>query len=184
MESDIILTYSDNETSEDIVYDLMKVEESAYEPEYRGEYDSILRRFRKYKEMFVLASCRGRIVGYLCFFPISRRLHDDIMYSDTFHDDDIAESDVMHLGASNNIYLLSVALMKEYQNQGIGKRMMESFFARMRQYAGNGCDIEDILASVVTGQGESLAREFNMKEIKNNMQSKGYKLFFLSGEDI
>ena len=119
---------SDAHTDDSIIPELMKIEADVYAPDFRGGYDSICARFHKDREMFVLACDGERIVGYLCFFPISKKLHGEIIHETAFRDDDILPEDITGFGKNNYIYLLSIALYKSYQGQGIGKRMMNTFF--------------------------------------------------------
>lgn len=71
------IAYSNSSTPSAIINDLMKIESDVYLPAYCGEYTSIENRFNKFKDMFVIAYDGIDIIGYLCYFPISKRLHDD-----------------------------------------------------------------------------------------------------------
>ena len=55
--------------------------------------------------MFVFAYDGTEVVGYLCYFPISKRLHDGILFQEGFHDDIIPE-DVKSFRESSNIYFV------------------------------------------------------------------------------
>lgn len=180
----IKLKYSGEGTPNKIIYELMKVEEDAYAPKYRGEYESICSRFQKYKEMFILAYDSDKIIGYLCFFPISKRLHDVLLTQKGLHDDDIKAIDVVKMTEHSYIYLLSIALCKHYQGIGLGKKMMDAFFVKMREEQKKGNRIEDIIASVVTEEGEQMMKQYGFKLIKDYLESAHYKLYKREGKKL
>lgn len=72
-----------------------------------------------------MAYDEDEIVGYFCFFPITQKIYDDVMYKGYFRDDDIKAEDILPMETARHIYLLSVALYKEYQDKGIADKMME-----------------------------------------------------------
>lgn len=176
--------YSDFSTPSTIIEDLMKIEADVYLPDYRGEYISIENRFIKFKDMFVLAYDGTEIIGYLCFFPISKRLHDELLFQEGFHDDDIMPEDVKNFTESSNIYFLSIALYKKYQGQGIGKMMFEAFETKIREEKTKGCVIDDIVASVVTKQGEILLNKYGFELVNDYTETAQYKLYKKDGKYI
>ena len=181
---DVKISYSNFLTSNNIIDDLMRIESDVYLSDYCGEYSSIEGRFNKFKDMFVLAYDGSTIIGYLCYFPISKRLHDDLLLKEGFHDDDIMPDDVKTLTESNNIYLLSIALYKKYQGQGIGRMMFEAFESKIREEKMKGCVIEDVIASVVTKQGESLLKKGGFKLVNDYTDTEKYKLYKKDGNEI
>lgn len=116
----IRVEYSDEFTSDEIISELIKIEEDVYLPEYQEEYESIRKRFHKFKEMFVLAYDKDVLIGYLCFFPISKKLHEEIVGEEGFHDD-IDAADVCKLSDKNHVYFLSIALKKLIMEEGLEK---------------------------------------------------------------
>lgn len=179
----IQIRYSDSNTSEELIYELMSVEADAYSPEYRGEFESIRQRFLKFKDMFILAYDGDKLIGYLCYFPISRSLHDEVLFNHIFHDDDIESNDVMAIGKRNYIYLISICLIKAYQKKGIGQELMNAFLEKLKEYNSCGNTIVDVLAAVVTEAGEGIAKVNGMSEICDETL-KDYKLFVLSGDKL
>lgn len=168
---------SNCDTKEDIIYALMKIERAVYSENMRGEYESIKARFQKYPEMFFLAYDEDEIVGYFCFFPITQRIYDDVMYKGCFRDDDIKAEDILPMETARHIYLLSVALYKEYQDKGIADKMMEEFQILIDKRNKDGGQIEDIIATVVTDDGEKFAERYGYKLHFDNWEKEGYKIY-------
>lgn len=173
----IRLIYSDQKTQDDVIYDLMEVEKEAYIPEYRGEFEAIRKRFEEYKEMFVLAYDNEKLIGYLCFFPVSDRLYEELLNEDKFHDDDILPEDIRTPAESGHIYLLSIALKDHYKGMGIGTAMMNTFWEKIRYYRENGCLIKDVLASAVTEEGNRLIRKAGFELVKDHSKTSRYLLY-------
>jgi GNAT superfamily N-acetyltransferase len=180
----IKIVYSDFSTPNEIINELMKIESDVYEPDYRGKYASIEKRFKKNKDMFILAYDDTNIIGYLCFFPISQRLHEELLMNDDFHDDDILPDDVKHITESPYIYFLSIALYKKYQGLEIGRAMVEAFLNKMKEEIKSGNVIDDIIASVVTSQGEHIMKKYGFELVKDCMDTPKYKLYRKDGKDI
>ena len=178
------IKYSDANTKSDIIYGLMDIEKDVYKESDRGRFDNIEKRFNKNKEMFILLYDENKIIGSLCFFPITKSLHDNIMLSDGFFDDNIEADDVISYGERNYIYLISIALYKKYQGQGLGKRMMDSFFNILKEKELQGFKIVDVLASAVSRQGECIMKKYGFQVIRDSKEDEGFKLMHLEGEKI
>lgn len=178
------IEYSSDNTSESVIYDLMRIEEDVYAEKDRGQYEHIKKRFDKNKEMFVLLYDNDKIIGYLCYFPISQELHDNIIGVKKFYDDNIKAKDVISFGKENYIYLISIALFKKYHGKGLGKKMMDAFFCKLREKNKENKHIIDIFASVISNAGEKIAREYGFELFKDVSNEKGYKLMYLDGSNI
>ena len=90
---------------------------------------------------------------------------------------DIEPEDVVQLTHNNYIYFLSIALYKAYQGRGIGRTMVDAFFDKLKEESEKGRNIEDIVASVVTDQGEKIARDYGFSLVKDYSETAHYKLF-------
>ncbi len=168
---------SNKDTKEDIINEIIKIENEVYEESMRGDYKSIKARFYKYPEMFFLAYIENKIVGYFCFFPISQKLYEDIVCKKEFRDSDIIPEDIVPFEETSHIYALSIAILKNYQNLGIGKALMDNF----ENFIGNkkleGYDIEDIIATVVSKDGEKCAIKNGFELCHDVWDEKGYKIY-------
>lgn len=178
------IKYSDENTSSDVIYDLMDIEKDVYKENERGHFDSIERRFNKNKQMFILLYDEDKIIGYLCFFPITKELHDRILHNDDFYDDNIEAKDVIPYGKENYIYFISIALYKKYQGLGFGKKMMDAFMKKLKEKESAGYKIKDILASAVSQQGERIAKKYGFALLNDMSKQFGYKLMYLEGDKI
>lgn len=179
IENNYTIKYSDKDTESSIIYDLMDIERDVYEEKDRGRFDSIEKRFNNNKEMFIFLYNNDKLVGYLCYFPISKDLHDRILKASEFYDDNIESKDVIAYSKENYIYLMSAALYKKYHHQGLGQVMMNALFDKLREKKNLGYDIKDILASVISPHGERILEKYNFKVVQNKIGEYGYKLMRL-----
>lgn len=161
-----IILSADIDQDIDIIPDLMKIEKQVYEPEYCGEYESIRARFLENKDTFVLAYDDTQMIGYLCFLPISEELYYEFIYSDIFHDDDILPKDIMHYYNGVNLYLLSIAILPQYQNTDVIIQMTNTFSKYLEKKAHNGIIIGNIVASAVTDDGEKFLQNLGFQVLK------------------
>lgn len=168
---------SNRDTKEDIIYELMKIESAVYSEDMQGEYESIKARFQKYPEMFYLAYDENEVVGYLCYFPISQGVYDDIMYKGHFRDDDIEPKDIPPLETAKHVYFLSIALYPEYQNQGIADKMMEAFEKLIHEKNVKECQIEDVIATTVTYDGEKFVKRYGFNLHLDKWEKEKFKVY-------
>ena len=183
-EVEYTIKYSDKYTQSDIIYDLMNIEKDVYKESERGHFDSIEKRFKRNREMFVLLYDFNKLIGYLCFFPITKRLHDKILHNDNFYDDNIEAEDVVSYERLNYIYFISIALYKKYHGLGLGTKMMDAFMMKLRERNNNGYIIKDVLASAVSIQGETITKKYGFKLLNDMSEQLGYKLMYLEGDRI
>lgn len=174
---------SNSDTKCEIINDLMKIEEAVYKEDYRGEFESIRARFERFRDMFIFAYDGDKMIGYFCWFPISKNLHDKIIVDKALFDDDIAPVDVVDIGEVNYIYIISVAILPEYQNKNIGTKMMKKFYRIMKSYDKKGKRILDVLTSVISTKGEKLVLGSGFVMVENRIES-GYRLYRLTGESL
>ena len=62
--------------------------------------------------------------------------------------------------------------------------MISSFFDKMRIEKKVGHNINKIIASVVTVEGETLLNKYGFKLVNDLMEKKNYKLYIKEGEEI
>lgn len=181
--NEIRIINSNASTKVQIINDLMEIEKAVYEEEYRGEFDPIKARFEKFPEMFILAYDGDKLIGYFCWFPISKSLHDRILTDKALFDDDISPDDVVSIGKDNYVYIISTAILPKYQNNNTGTEMMQRFFQILRANNKKGLKTLDVLTSVISEEGERLVRSngFIMAE---DRVGNGYKLYRLEGDRL
>ncbi|MCR4642124.1 MAG: GNAT family N-acetyltransferase [Lachnospiraceae bacterium] len=149
----------------------MAIETEVYVEDMRGEYDNILARFRKYPEMFFIAYDEDHVVGYFCFFPICQKLYDQIMEG-LFRDDDITPAEIVPIEEARHMYILSVAILKEYQDTGIADEMMRRFEEVISRH-----HIQNVLASTVTEDGEKYAIRYGYRMFCDRLEQAGYRIY-------
>lgn len=171
---------SDSNTPDTIIRDLMRIEENVYPPEYRGEYSPIQKRFAKNREMFVLARDDDFIIGYLCFMPINDELFHQIADEGRFHDDDITPDSITRYMPGSHIYLLSVAVLKKYQDTSVAEGMTKAFFEFLDRKSDAGAPPADILAATVTPSGEKYIKRLGFTLLHDYFDREGYKIYYLN----
>ncbi len=166
---------SSKEIDKNVVLKVMDIESKVYKKEDRGDFNNIIRRLDKYPEMLVLARYDNEIVGYLCYFPISERLHEEIIKSGNYFDDNIEPKDVKKFEKKNYIFLISIAIYPEYQNKGVADMMMEYMNNHILLEEKKGNIVEDILTIVISKDGEKLAERYGFEFMAKT--EEGYKVY-------
>ncbi len=173
----MIIKYS-RDIKENIIQDLIDIESKVYEEKYRGEYQSIKARYQKNNDTFVLAYDKERMIGYLCFIPISNILYNDLIGTNNFHDDDIKPEDITQYYDNVNLYIISIAILPSYQDTEVIREMTKAFFIFLKEKREQNICINNILASAVTVDGTKYLEKLRFKKVK---KVKGeYTLFKLN----
>ena len=164
-----------------IIQDLIDIESMVYEKKYCGTYPTIEARYKKNNDTFVLAYDEGRMVGYLCFLPISDSLYRDIVETDQFHDDDISPEDVIQFHNHVNLYLVSIAILPSYQNTAVIVEMTKAFFRFLKEKREQNICVSNILASAVTEDGVKFLQRLGFQKLKT--VDEQYSLFILNYDE-
>ncbi len=164
-----------NTIDADVICKVMDIESKVFKPEDCGDFTHIVKRMERYPEMLILAKHHDEIVGYLCYFPISEKLHKQIMYSGSYFDDNIEPADVKRFERKNHVFIISAAIYPEYQNKGIADMMMEYMNRILEMEENKGNMIEDILTIVISEDGEKLVKRYHYSLIAETKEA--YKIY-------
>lgn len=112
----IQIKYSKDIDGDDFLRQVLAIDAVVYPKELQGTFKSVSERYHRNKNSFILAFDNDLIVGYICLFPISKRLLNEMETTNKFFDDNIDPKDVLPYSESNDIFVISVAILPEYQN--------------------------------------------------------------------
>lgn len=133
-----------------------------------GTAKNELRRFMKNPRSFLLLRCGKKAAGYMCYFPISAKLVQNIRQDDKIHDDDISHRDVAryHKGHAHSIYILSVAVDPKYQKTSAMKILARAFRRELSLLNDSGCTVEMLQATAVSDAGRRTLERFGLRPLK------------------
>jgi GNAT superfamily N-acetyltransferase len=125
--------------------------------------ESDIERYEAYKDSYIFVLDGNKIVGYMCYFPITEEFYSRIVHEQHVYDGDVSPKDVCPVAknATNYIFVLSVALLPEYQKKGVSKRMSE-----MALNAFSAIRIKDMVSYAYTIEGEHFLNVLGMKAFK------------------
>ncbi len=147
------------------VYHLDKL---VYSEAMAGNIESDSKRFRKVPESFLLLHEGEKIIGYICFFPVTEVFYQGMLESEMLYDNNIVPIDMESFQKGNNhhIFIISMVINPEYKGQGLFRLLTEAFKDRMKKYHEDGFYISDISGYAVSGAGEHILKSFGCKIIK------------------
>lgn len=160
----------------DFIKDVMCLDSLAYNEDMQGTYDSISNRFKKNKESYILAYDNKKLIGYICFFPISDELYSEMLISDTIKDDDISPDDIVSYkeGKKHNIFIISIVIDPSYRDKEAIKLITNEFIKFIKEKNENDYIIDKVLGTTVSDDGFKFATKLNFKIYKT--YEKNYKL--------
>lgn len=167
------------------VYHLDKM---VYTEAMAGNIDSDSLRFKKVPESFLLLYEDEKIIGYICFFPVTDVFYEGMLLSDNLYDNNIVPKDMEEFkrGNQHHIFIISMVINPNYKGKGLFRLLTKSFKERIKKYHDEGYLISDICGYAVSGAGEHILRSFGCQIIKEiyDEEEGAAKLYIGSLEDF
>lgn len=152
-----------NFTRQEIFGSIQEIDHSVFHENGLATQQSDIERYEAYKDSYLFALHEGKIIGYLCYFPITETFFQSVIDGIKVYDGDIASTDICHLNDNSNyIFILSVAISPEYQKKGIAKQFSEILindFSKIK--------ISDMVSYAFTAAGEHFLNFLGLKSYKN-----------------
>lgn len=172
----------------DFIKDIAAIDAAVFPRELQGEHGNIRARFEANKESYILAYHDYKIVGYICFFPITAELSERIRNEEKTFDDDIKPSDIIQFPETDeekeqefDMFLISVAVLPQHHGKGIGQALMKEYFTLISDKTQWGCKIVNMYSYAYTNKGAWLLDKWNFTEIKSALHSKsGHDVWLMS----
>ena len=159
-----------HQVSDDFILDILHIDETVFEPTARGTENSLLARYNANRESYILVYDESQIVGYLAFFPISNDLSMRILNEDKPFDDNIQAEDILPEYVLDNcfdMFIISIAILPEYNGRGIGRELMGMYFGFIREKINIGCQIRKTYSYAFTDAGSKILAKFGFDEVKS-----------------
>lgn len=161
----------------DFIDRILEIDQSVYPKSLCGSYQSILTRFDKNTDSYLLVKAQNKIVGYMCFFPITDTLTKNMITTDLLYDDNITANDILDYSCSNTLFILSIAIVSEYQQTSAVKLLAQEFTRFIQEKKKQGFEIDSIYSIAISDDGRKFLGSLGLSNIKS--YPNGYSLFSL-----
>jgi GNAT superfamily N-acetyltransferase len=152
-----------NFSRELIFNSIQKIDHSVFHENGLASLQSDIDRYEAYKDSYILALHEGQIIGYLCYFPITKKFFKRVIKGTKVYDGDIKGADICNLNDDfNYIFLLSAAILPEHQKKGISKQfsgILKEGFTKIK--------ISDIVSYAFTAGGEHFLNALGLIKYKD-----------------
>ncbi len=151
------------------------LEKIVYDSSLWGKRENLQKRYERNRDSFILVFDGERVVGYINFFPVSKKIDDDHLnyQSSKMWDDDISPEDITDWEDSNNIFIISVVTHPDYRDGEAVKLISRNFAEFVCKKEAEGKKINSISGAAVSEDGvkflSRLRAEF-YKELDHNYQ--------------
>lgn len=158
-----ILTGLDFDT--DFLTKVMDLDSRTYETEYVGVLENMVARYEKNRDSFVCIwdEERGKLAGYINFFPCTKALYEDIRYySPVIRDDDISPDEIApYSKEGNHLFILSIVIDEEYRGtKGAITALSDAWINHLNGLVKQDYPITDICAIAVSDDGKKALRNY------------------------
>lgn len=151
-----------------MIEDIYQLDQLVYSEHMAGSVEDDAKRYRKAPDAFILLKKKQKIIGYLCFFPVSDEFYQKMLDKDIMYDNNIGPDDIVHYekGYLHHIFIISMVIDPTYKGQGLFRDVLVLFKESLIQHHLAGEYISDISGYAVSGPGEHILKSFGSKLIK------------------
>lgn len=151
-----------------MIREIYVLDKMVYSEHMAGSVEDDVRRYEKAPEAFILLKDDEKIIGYLCFFPVSnvffkKMLEEDIMYDNNIGPDDIA---YYEKGKHHHIFIISMVINPNYKGQGYFKDVLSMFKDCLVDHHLKHEYISDISGYAVSGAGSHILESLGCQFVK------------------
>ena len=162
-----VINIIDSIVNSDTLLDVYKIDEIVYETEDRSTMEQIVERFESKKNDYLLAYCGNKLIGYLTYLPINETCKDKILNDDYFKDCLIDSSHILNYKSKDSsVYVLSIAILPEYQGLGLGLTLSKELNKRLR-YLNYVYGCENVIATAINEKGIRVLENSGFKKTYN-----------------
>jgi len=159
---------------QEIFDSIQEIDRSVFHDDALASQESDIERYEAYKDSYIFALSNGKIIGYLCYFPITEKFYELVIDGEKVYDGDIASTDICNLKDDfNYIFLLSAAIKPEFQKKGISKQFSEILIKEFSKIK-----TRDMVSYAFTTGGEHFLNHIGLKSYKE--MEDGIKLMRVS----
>lgn len=153
------------ELSREQIFDaIQKIDHAVFHENGLATKESDIARYEAYKDSYIFALAENEIVGYVCYFPITKDFYKKIIKGKDVYDGNITPAEICSLNEKGNyMFLLSVAILPAFQKQGISKRFSKLLSTEFK----NINSIEDIVSYAFTSGGEHFLNSLGLTSVKD-----------------
>ena len=150
--------------SREQVFDaIQKIDHVVFHENGLATKESDIARYEAFKESYMFALAENEIVGYVCYFPITKDFYQLVIKGEDVYDGNIEPTNICDLKENENyIFLLSVAILPAFQKQGISTQFSTLLNAEFKNVA-----IKDIVSYAFTSGGEHFLNSLGLTAVKD-----------------
>lgn len=169
--------------TEDLINQIKVLDKKFYKDEYI--WDDIYQRkvFNKNKKSLIMVLYKNKVIGYLNYLVISKKLYDNMMTSnvitDTFDLDDIVE---LYKNKRNYVTINSIVIEKSHQNGYAIKMLTKRLKRRLKEYNNKNYKIGAMNAIAVSKDGQKVLENIGFE--KNKVLDDDSILYVLHNERL
>ena len=171
-------------TDEGFLKDVLNVDKRVYPREIQGTLEELKERYKSKNQHFLLVYKEEKVVGYICFFPITDDLSTKINDSDVIYDNYIRAKDISDFKKDKltDIYVISVAIVPEEQDTDAIRVLTNNFMSILKNKVKEGYLLNNIMTTASSEDGIKFFNNLNFSEIKT--LKNNYKLMSCNINEI
>lgn len=178
----VIKKYFDD--ADQMLLDIHEIDKIVFEGEMIGTIENEKKRFEKNSRSFIVLYDEHRAIGYITYYATTPDFAECVKRDNVIHDDDISPDEIVGFvkGRKHYIYILSIAILPEYQGGKAMKMLGNAFKNEVTDMKKEGYIFEEFLSTAISPDGERALSGFGLYHYKTI--EKGYKVYYCTGDEF
>ncbi|MGL4819862.1 MAG: GNAT family N-acetyltransferase [Bacilli bacterium] len=140
-----------------------------YDDEYITGISDSMAWFAKHPHTFRLAEENGRVLGFLCLFPVGEAVYEQI-HSGTYNDkymtaDDVLSKEECVARGVRGLFLSCVVVHHEARGRGVVDCLLAEYTALYQSWNATGAQFSTVITDNVTAEGVAFSKRLGLQPI-------------------
>ncbi len=170
----------------DFIKDVFEIDKVTYSPELCGQIENLEKRYKVCPDSFLLVYDNDTLAGYINFFPVAKKLHNEMTDRNDLRmrDDDISVDEIHDWSTEeeNNVFVLSIAILPQYKKGDAIILLSNSLLDFLREKRSKGFLITSIAGYAISLGGVKFLKRMNASLLKNTKEA--YHFFYANSENV
>lgn len=141
---------------------VLQIDREVYPASLQGSFQSVSARFHANQDSYVCVCDGEELCGYLCLFPISEALHNSMLGTKGYFDDNITPDEIVPFSRNTHLFIISVAIRPAYQDTDVVRVLTEGFHRYLSDKVQRGYEIRTLSCYTVSEGGERWAKRMGL----------------------
>ena len=147
-----------------ILETIQKIDRLSFHKNTFASLESDVERYEAYENSYFLVLHDDEVIGYLCYFPVTKDFYNRVLEENRVYDGDIRGLDVRGFqdDGPNYVFVMSVAILPGHRGKGLSKYLAKALEDELSRH-----EIDDVVSYAVSSSGERFLSGLGLRPFKD-----------------